>query len=205
MRISTKYLVAITIATCMLTAEAAAQRRGGGGFRGGGGGFRGGGMSRGSARMNVTRPSRPSNVGRGDIGRSNINRPDIGRGDINRGDINRGDINRGDINRGDNIVNRPVDIRDVDINRGDINRPGYGWDNGYGCCYRPLAAAAVVGAAAVTGAAIASATIGSVVYTLPTSCTSTYVNGIWYEQCSDGWYQPQFEGTTTSYVVVNPP
>jgi hypothetical protein len=31
------------------------------------------------------------------------------------------------------------------------------------------------------------------------------VNGITYQQCGSTWYQPQFAGTSTTYVVVNPP
>jgi hypothetical protein len=34
---------------------------------------------------------------------------------------------------------------------------------------------------------------------------TTVVNGIAYNDCGGVWYQPQFEGTTTSYVVVDPP
>jgi len=31
------------------------------------------------------------------------------------------------------------------------------------------------------------------------------VNGFAYQQCGSTWYQPQFAGTTTTYVVVNAP
>jgi hypothetical protein len=31
------------------------------------------------------------------------------------------------------------------------------------------------------------------------------VNGFTYQQCGTVWYQPQFYGTTTSYVVVTAP
>ena len=30
-------------------------------------------------------------------------------------------------------------------------------------------------------------------------------NGIAYQQCGNVWYQPQFVGTSTTYVVVNQP
>jgi hypothetical protein len=46
---------------------------------------------------------------------------------------------------------------------------------------------------------------GSAVYSLPSSCASTEVNGVTYMQCGSTWYRPEFEGTTTSYVVVSPP
>jgi len=106
----------------------------------------------------------------------------------------------GNINRGGTVINnRPVNVGDVDIDGG-------GWDNRYGgCCYRPVAGAAVVGAAAVTGAAIAAASIGSVAYTLPSNCVVMVVGGVTYNQCGSTWYEPSFDGTTTTYVVVNPP
>jgi hypothetical protein len=31
------------------------------------------------------------------------------------------------------------------------------------------------------------------------------VNGLTYQQCGSTWYQPQFAGTSTTYVVVAPP
>jgi hypothetical protein len=52
---------------------------------------------------------------------------------------------------------------------------------------------------------VTAAAIGSTVYTLPSSCTTVVVNGFTYEQCGSAWYQPQFSGTTTTYVVVSPP
>ena len=177
--------------------QAEAQRRGGGG-RGGGGGFRGGGggrggshFSRGGSRSAVNaRPSqRPAQ------------RSSFDRGNVNRGNINRGDINRGDINRAD-ISNRRYD-RDVNVNRpvniGEING-GYGdWDNGWG--YHPVARGAAWGAAA----AVTSAAIGSAIYTLPSSCVVVVDDGSTYHQCGSTWYQPQFVGTETQYIVVSPP
>ncbi len=53
--------------------------------------------------------------------------------------------------------------------------------------------------------AVTSAMIGSIVYSLPTDCTTVIVNGIGYQQCSNGWYQPQYLGTTVQYVVVDAP
>jgi hypothetical protein len=76
------------------------------------------------------------------------------------------------------------------------------WDYGYGCCWN----GAVWGAAAGYWAGYtAGAVYGDVVYTLPASCTVVVVNGITYNQCGDVWYQPQFEGTDTTYIVVEPP
>jgi hypothetical protein len=148
--------------------------------RRGGGGRSFGGGGRGFSARASARPS---------VNYRPATRPSFDRGNINRGNINRGDINRGDYRRDINID------RDVNI---DADRH-WGAD---GCCYHhPVARAAAV----ATGAAITAAAIGSVVYSLPASCSSVYVNGVTYEQCSDGWYQPQFTGTSTTYVVVGAP
>lgn len=113
---------------------------------------------------------------------------------VNRNvDVNRNvNANRNvDVNR--NVgVNRNIDVdRDIDV---DVDRR-YG--GGYGCCYHPVARTA----AAVTTAAV----IGSMVYSLPSSCQEISVNGLTYQQCGSTWYQPQFSGSSVTYIVVNPP
>jgi hypothetical protein len=193
-------IVLIGIALICVAEPLLAQRRGGGGgMRGGGGGMRGGGGggfgSRGGARTSVS----GGGFGGGGFGGGGINRPGAGGGNmnygnINTGNINRGNINTGNINRGNINVNRPVNLNDVDVHGGY-----YG--GGYGCCYHPIGAAAAIG----TAAAITAAAIGSVAYSLPSSCTVVVVGGISYEQCGNTWYQPQFMGSETTYIVVNPP
>jgi hypothetical protein len=111
---------------------------------------------------------------------------------VNRNvNVNRdANVNRNvDVNR--NVgVNRNIDVdRDVDVDR------RYG--GGYGCCYHPVARTA----AAATTAAV----IGSMVYSLPSSCQEVSVNGLTYQQCGSSWYQPQFSGSSVTYIVVNPP
>jgi hypothetical protein len=92
-------------------------------------------------------------------------------------------------------VNRNINVdRDVDV---DVHG-GYGWG---GCCYHPVATAAAVTAATVATAAV----VGSIVNTLPPACSAVVVNGLTYQQCGNAWYQPQFVGGSTTYVVVNPP
>jgi len=67
--------------------------------------------------------------------------------------------------------------------------------------YHPVArTAAVVGTAAVT-----AAVVGSVVHSLPPSCSSVVVGNVAYQECGNAWYRPQYAGTTVNYVVVNPP
>jgi hypothetical protein len=109
------------------------------------------------------------------------------------------------VNRNTNI-NRNVNVNNnVNVNRNvnvNVNNSYHG--GGYyggGCCYHPVAVAAAVTATAVVTAAV----VGSIVHSVPPSCSSVIVNGLAYQQCGSTWYQPQFSGTTTTYIVVNPP
>ena len=102
-------------------------------------------------------------------------------------------------NRNTNVnSNRNVNINnDVNVN---VNG-GYGYGNGWDNHYHPVARAAVVTAAVVTTAAV----VGSIVYSVPPSCSTVIVSGISYSQCGSTWYAPRYSGTTVQYVVVNPP
>jgi hypothetical protein len=122
----------------------------------------------------------------------------LARSNVSRGGP-RTSVNR-NYNRNTNVnVNRNVNVhRDVDVH---VHGGYYGGGYYGGCCYHPVATAAAVTATAMVTAAV----IGSIVHTLPPSCTSVVVNGIGYQQCGSTWYQPQFAGTTTTYVVVNAP
>jgi hypothetical protein len=67
--------------------------------------------------------------------------------------------------------------------------------------YHPVARAAVV-----TGAAVATAVaVGTVVRSIPPSCTSLMIGNVAYQQCGNTWYQPRYSGSQVTYVVVNPP
>jgi hypothetical protein len=79
----------------------------------------------------------------------------------------------------------------------DVDRGGWG-----GCCYH---SGVGVAAAVATTAAVTAAVVGSRVQTLPPSCTTVMAGGVTYQQCGSVWYQPQFVGTGTTYVVVNAP
>lgn len=188
------------IALCATSPQAEAQRRGGGGHAGGGHA----GAARASAHTSVNRQamqgnrggSRPSAASRpGGNRTSATTRPGGGGQGINR-DANRTanrNTNRNtsrDVNRNTNINNNTninVDIDDHDH--------WNDWDD------HPFATAAAVTA----GVAITSAVIGSIVYSVPPSCSTVIVNGISYSQCGSTWYQPQYVGTTVQYVVVNAP
>jgi hypothetical protein len=105
--------------------------------------------SRGAARSSVSRSS-SANVNR------NVSRDVNANRSVNR-DVDR-NVNA---NRS---VNRNIDVdRDIDV---DVDRR-YGVGNG--CCYHPVARTA----AAVTTAAV----IGSMVYSLPSSCSEVSVDG----------------------------
>ena len=110
----------------------------------------------------------------------------------------RTNVNRStnaNVNRNVNAnVNRNINVdRDVDV---DVHGGGWG-----GCCYHPVATAAAVTTAAVATAAV----VGSIAYSLPPACSAVVINGLTYQQCGSTWYQPQFVGGSTTYVVVNPP
>jgi hypothetical protein len=108
-----------------------------------------------------------------------------------------------DVNRSANI-NRNVDVnRNVNVNRNvdvDVDR---GWGGWGGCCYH--SGVGVAAAAAATSAAVTAAVVGTRVYALPPSCTAVVAGGVTYQHCGSVWYQPQFVGTGTTYVVVNAP
>ena len=125
--------------------------------------------------------------GGGGHARTSVNR--AGGADINRGaNVNRSaHINR-DANFNRNInVDRNTNVnvnRNVDI---DVDRR---WNH-------PVGTAVAIGATA--------AVIGSIVYSLPPSCSTIYVDGATYQQCGSSWYQPRYVGTSVQYVVVNSP
>ena len=95
--------------------------------------------------------------------------------------------------------------RNVNINRNvHVNRYGGGYghvDIDVHDHYHPIATAAAVTATAAMTAAV----VGSVVRTLPPSCSTVIVNNVAYQQCGPTWYAPQYVGTEVQYVVINPP
>jgi hypothetical protein len=94
----------------------------------------------------------------------------------------------------------PMNINhNVNVNRNvNVNVHGGG---GWGGYYHPVATAAVVTAAAVTTAAV----IGSVVHSIPPSCSTTVMGGVAYQQCGSTWYRPQYVGSNVQYTVVTAP
>lgn len=112
------------------------------------------------------------------------------------------------VNAGNNVGNRTninnstrnVNInnnRDVDI---DVDGRGrYGYDNHY----HPIATAAAVTATV----AVTAAVVGSIMTPaqMPPSCVQVMQYNTVYMQCGSTWYQPQYQGSDVTYVVVNAP
>ena len=150
----------------------------------------GGGAPRSSARGSVNQPSRNTSADRGQNASSNRS-----------ADTNSNRNTNTNVNRNANVnVNQNVNVnRDVNVNtHGNYYGGGYGGP----CCYR----SGVGTAAAVTAAAVGTAiVVGSMVNSLPPSCTAVAANGVTYQKCGSTYYQPQFAGGNTTYVVVNAP
>ena len=115
-----------------------------------------------------------------------------GRGGGAQTSVNRNENSNRNYNSNTN-VNRNVNVNtNVNVNV----HGGYG-----GCCYHPVATAV----AATAAVAVTAAVIGSVVHSVPPSCSVVVVSGLTYQQCGSTWYQPQFAGTSTTYIVVAAP
>jgi purine nucleoside phosphorylase len=133
-------------------------------------------------------------------------RPGGGGGNSNNGSVrstSRSNVNQPSANRSssaNNNVNKNTNVNhDVNVNVNNGYNSGY---YGGGCCYHNgIGTAAAVAATAVVTAAV----VGSMVNTLPPNCTTIMANGITYQQCGSTYFQPQFSGGSTTYVVVNHP
>ncbi len=135
--------------------------------------------------------------------KSNVNNASSNRNDNTNKNRNTNVNNNTNVNRNTNTnVNKNTNVnvnKDVNVNVNNNNHY-----NNNGCCYH--SGIGVGGAVAVAAATTATAiVVGSMVNTLPPSCSTVMVNGITYQQCGSTWYQPQFSGGSTTYVVINPP
>ena len=106
--------------------------------------------------------------------------------DARRGRGGNVNVNR---NTNVNINNNNHRNRNVNVNVNNNRR------------YRnPVATGVAIGATV----AVTAAVVGSMVHTLPPSCTVVLSNGISYQRCGSTWYAPQYAGNSVTYVVVNP-
>lgn len=121
---------------------------------------------------------------------SSVNRGGGGNKSANRNkNVNRNkntNVNRNkntNVNRNTNVnVNKNVN---VNVN----NRHGHRHGG-----YHPVATGVAIG--------VTAAVIGSIVYSLPSGCTTVIRAGISYRQCGSTWYEPRYSGNNVSYVVV---
>ena len=141
----------------------------------GGGGNKNNGAVRSTSRSNVNEPSHNAASNRNDNKNTNNNR---------------------------NVNNNTNVNRDVNVNTHTSYNSGY--YGGSGCCYHSNTGVAVAAAVATT-AVVTAAIVGSRVNTLPPNCTTVIANGVTYQQCGGSYYQPQFSGGNTTYIVVNQP
>ena len=101
--------------------------------------------------------------------------------------------------RGGNRVNGGNTINNVHGGN-NINNVNIDVDNGWrGGVYHPIAVGAAIGATA----AVTAAVVGSRYYALPPACAPYYSTIYYY--CGGVYYQPVYQGTTITYVVVNQP
>jgi len=59
--------------------------------------------------------------------------------------------------------------------------------------------------AVATGVAVGTAISASAMKSMSCPMTPVVVNGYTYYQCGSTWYQPAYQGSSVTYVVVNPP
>ncbi len=106
-------------------------------------------------------------------------------------------------NRVGNNSNNNINVdrsRDVNVNVDGGGRGGYYDDYHH---YHPIATAAAVTATV----AVTSAIVGSIVNAsqMPSNCVQVMRYNTAYMQCGSTWYQPQYQGSSVTYIVVNQP
>lgn len=179
---------ALAMTVTAIPHDAFARPGGGGGGRsaassvhrgGGGGGAQRAAASRPQAQA---RPQAAANREAYNVSRGGNNVARGGNNVAKGGGNNR--VNTGNVNVGNSV--------NVDVDRG--------WDND-GWDHHPVAAGMAIG----TTAAVTSAVVGSMIYSLPPSCTNRIYGGVTYSYCNGAWYQPQYSGSQVTYVVVNQP
>ncbi|MDQ3202124.1 MAG: hypothetical protein M3Q94_08175 [Pseudomonadota bacterium] len=116
-------------------------------------------------------------------------------------------VNTGNrVNAGNNVGNRTHinnSTRNVNINRDvDIDVDGHG-RYGYDDHYHPIATAAAVTATVAVTAAVVGAILTPA--QMPSSCVQVIRYNMAYMQCGSTWYQPQYQGSDVTYIVVNAP
>jgi len=157
-----------------------------------------------SGNRNAANDNRRS-VNAANVNRGNVNAANINRGNVNAANVDRRNVNAANINRTN--INAANVNRNVNVHSGYWDDPGWGWGS--------FATGAAVGATtAAAGAAIANShpdtvvvaapPVGSVVSTLPPSC-SMAAGGPTLYSCDGVYYQPFYSGSNLVYQVVPAP
>jgi hypothetical protein len=126
----------------------------------------------------------------------------------NKGNVNnRVNVNnRANIDNRVNVNNRTNVNNRVNVNQNrNVNVNVNGGGGYYGPSYGPSYNRGANVAGAVAATILTAAVIGSVVNTLPPSCSTVYANGLAYQNCGGTYYQQQYQGSSVNYVVVNQP
>jgi hypothetical protein len=109
------------------------------------------------------------------------------------------------LNRNTNVnANRNVNVNqhtNVNVNRNTNVNVNRNVNVNHGYYYNSGPSVAGVVAATVVTAVV----VGAVVSSLPPNCTTLVANGIAYQNCGGHYYQPQYQGSSVTYVVVNHP
>jgi len=87
------------------------------------------------------------------------------------------------------------------VNHGADRNGNYDLDYDVDDHWHPAAGAAMW----TRAAGLTTTPVGSIAYTLAPTCTPAHVNTVTYYQCGSVWFQPQFAGTTVTYVAVDDP
>jgi hypothetical protein len=153
-----------------------------------------------NAMRNTTR----TNLGHGGGG----NRPNFNNNGGNRPNFNNNG-NRPNFNNNNGGRpgggNRPNNRPGVNVNQNtNVNvNVNHGHGGGYYGNNRYDRGPSVAGVIAATVAT--AIVVGAIVQSLPPNCSTVVANGIAYQNCGGTYYQPQYQGGGTSYVVVNQP
>ncbi|WP_297575654.1 hypothetical protein [uncultured Deefgea sp.] len=115
---------------------------------------------------------------------------------------NRSNNNKNDHRKNNNNI-KNTNISNNNVNVNVDNNGGYRHGDRYDNDYHPVATAVAVTAAV----AVTSAVIGSIVNAkqMPTNCVQVMRGNMAYMQCGSTWYQPQYQGSNVTYIVVNQP
>lgn len=138
------------------------------------------------------RPGRPGNVHRPPVNRPPAHRPGHS-GNVHRPPVHRpgypGNIHRPPVHR---PIHRP------------IHRPGHHSRAAIVSDVTALAVGTMIGAAVASRQPV-TPQYGTTVYSLPGGCSTTYINGVAYQNCGGVYHQPFMGSRGVYYEIVEQP